>query len=84
MPDASTLGACLLWQTSRYGGAHGPLNAVEIECLIDSEVSFFVQSVATFFSHAMAAIGGNTAGPGPLLNPLLLQSAVVAVLVTDL
>lgn len=26
-----------------------------------------LQSVATFFSHVMAAIGGNTAGPGMLI-----------------
>lgn len=55
-----------------------------MERLIGLEVSLLVQSVATFFSHAMAAIGGNTAGPGPHLRPLLLQSAVVAVLVTVL
>lgn len=28
---------------------------------------FLVQSVATFFSQVMAAIGGNTAGPGLLI-----------------
>ena len=84
MPDESTLGAFLLWPMNRYGGAQGPVSNIEIECLIDLEVSSLVQSVATFFSHAMAAIGGNTAGPGPLLRPLLLQWAVVAVLVTVL
>ena len=69
---------------NRYGRVQGPVSTVEIERLIGLEVSLLVQSVATFFSHAMAAIGGNTAGPGPLLHPLLLQSAVVAVLVTVL
>lgn len=28
---------------------------------------FLLQSVATFFSQVMAAIGGNTAGPGVLM-----------------
>lgn len=48
-----------------------PVNDVEIEVLIESELSVWVQSVATFFSHAMAAIGGNTAGPGMLPSPPL-------------
>lgn len=35
---------------------------------------FLLQSVATFFSQVMAAIGGNTAGPGmPMINYVLVH-----------
>lgn len=38
-----------------------------------------LQSVATFFSHVMAAIGGNTAGPGMLGFDISLPSYLPAI-----
>lgn len=33
---------------------------------------YLLQSVATFFSHVMAAIGGNSAGPGMDTIPMFV------------